>query len=66
MLEFAIGNRKWWWAGFIVFTGPFVAIPYSFLNKEADYPRKLFLIGLSGLASGGLIYLLVLLIVNPL
>ena len=42
----ALGHEKWIWGISIFFLGPFTGIPYTLINKDAEYPRQLMIRGL--------------------
>jgi len=54
----ALGNKRWFWGISTIILGPVTGIPYTFVYKEADYPRSLMIKGLSMISFAGLLYLI--------
>ena len=59
----ALGNKRWFWGLSTFLLGPITGIPYTFIYKEADYPRSLMIKGVGLLAISSLIYFAVSILV---
>lgn len=42
----ALGKKRWFWGIPMLFLGPLVALPYSFVDSDADYAKSLIVKGL--------------------
>ena len=51
----ALGKRRWLWAIPILLLGPLVALPYSFVDTDANYARSLVIKGFAIAVPAGLI-----------